>query len=99
MTDKVVLSLGMELRRNRREPHKTATFSHADANSRGSARRSLGSPASAGSHKIVRERRCPFVHFCATLPSVNGREFITRVRRLGAQERDRGQVRPHEGQR
>ncbi len=30
----------------------------------------------------ILDRDCPFVHFCARLPAVNGREFITRVRRL-----------------
>ena len=32
--------------------------------------------------KIVRDDPCPFAHFFATLPSVNGREFIGRVRKL-----------------
>ena len=34
------------------------------------------------SRRHTRDRHWPFAHFCATLPRVNGREFITRVRRL-----------------
>ena len=56
------------------------------------------SSASTASHKIVRDNPCLFAHFCATLPSVNGREFIARVRKLARRNGIAGQVRPHEGQ-
>ena len=35
-----------------------------------------------GPHGRVRDRHWPFAHICAKVPRVNGREFITRVRRL-----------------
>ena len=31
---------------------------------------------------MARDKPCPFAHFCARLPSVNGREFVARVRKL-----------------
>ena len=36
----------------------------------------------ADSHKVVRGNSCQFAHFCAIVAAVNGREFITRMRRL-----------------
>ena len=35
-----------------------------------------------GPYRHVGAGHWPFAHFCARVPSVNGREFITRVRRL-----------------
>ena len=35
-----------------------------------------------GSHKIVRDKDCLFEQFCARVASVNGREFMAKVRKL-----------------
>ena len=40
------------------------------------------SPTFSDSHETVRDKSCQIAQFCATLPSVNGREFITRARKL-----------------
>ena len=40
------------------------------------------SPVVAGTRKNVRGRHWHFAHFCARVPTVNGRAFIARVRKL-----------------
>ena len=42
----------------------------------------LCSPAFSDSHGDVQGNSCQFAHFCANVSAVNGREFMTRVRRL-----------------
>ena len=64
------------------EPDLASTFLQVVAKSHGRARPPLDPAAITGLYKIVRDDPCPFAQFCAILPSVNGREFIARVRKL-----------------
>ena len=58
-----------------------AAFPRIAANAPG-ARACCPAPAFTGSRRHVQGRHWSFAHFCANVPPVNGREFITRVRRL-----------------